>query len=86
MDWFTVDGARSYEGMLCELISVLPHMSDGGIIYVVSDRLSLKNFVMRDVIDYVSVLFGENLEKHVEEVMTKEICYLVVKRKYNIVL
>ena len=55
IDWFTVDGDDSYEGVLFDLVSVLPYMKSGGIMYIVRDRVTNKN--VKDATDYFWKLF-----------------------------
>lgn len=78
IDWYTVDGDPTYEGVLCELISVFPHMKSGGVIYIVSDRLKIKNFNTRDATDLFYETFKGNLTKRLDDVMGREICHLIV--------
>jgi hypothetical protein len=77
IDWFTVDGDPTYLGCLCELVSVLPHMKCGGIIYVVGDRA--RNVDIRDACDLFSELFESRLTKVLDNVAGKEICHFIVQ-------
>lgn len=55
IDWYTVDGDDSYEGVLFDLVSVLPYMKSRGIIYILRDRLTNKN--VKEATDYFWKLF-----------------------------
>lgn len=62
IDWYTVDGDDSYEGILFDLVSVLPYMKSGGIMYIVRDRLRDKN--VKEATDYFWKLFMNLLKIH----------------------
>lgn len=79
INWFTVDGSPTYEGCLCELISVLNHMTVGSVIYVVSDRNKMINFNMRDACDFFGEMFSSKVTKILDDVVGREICYFKVK-------
>ena len=78
IDWVTVDGDPTYAGCLCELVSVLPHMKKGGIIYVVADLYKRSNVEIRDACEFFAELFGSRVEKVVDDVVGREICHFVV--------
>jgi len=78
LDWFTVDGDPNYAGCLCELVSVLPHMKQGGIIYIVADRTKTKNVDVRDACDFFAEIYEPRLTKVLNDVVGKEICYFIV--------
>jgi len=78
IDWFTVDGDPTYSGCLCELVSVLPHMNTGGIIYVVSDRAN-GNVNIRDACDFFAEIFKSKLKKVLDQVAGKEICHFIIQ-------
>lgn len=77
IDWFTVDGDPTYSGCLCELVSVLPHMKTGGIIYIVGDRV--RNVDIRDACDFFAEIFESRLTKVLDNVAGKEICHFIVR-------
>jgi hypothetical protein len=77
IDWFTVDGDPTYSGCLCELVSVMPYMKRGGIIYVVGDRV--RNVDIRDACDSFAEIFESRLTKVLEHVAGKEICHFIVQ-------
>lgn len=79
IDWFTVDGDPTYEGILGELCNVFPYLNSGGIIYVVPDRLKIKNFNFRDATNLFIKLFQEKIFVFFDDVMGKEICYIIKK-------
>lgn len=79
IDWFTVDGDPNYSGCLCELVSVLPHMKKGGVIYIVADRDKRKNVNVRDACDFFGEIFESRLTKVLDDVMGREICHFIVK-------
>jgi len=79
IDWFTVDGDPTYEGSLCELISVLPIMKKNGIIYIVKDRNSRHNKNIADSTDLFYQLNTDKLDRYNVEIMLKQITYFVVK-------
>lgn len=79
IDWFTVDGDPNYSGCLCELVSVLPHMNKGGIIYIVADRDKRKNANVRDATDFFGEIFESRLTKVLDDVIGREICHFIVK-------
>jgi len=78
IDWFTVDGDPTYEGCLCELVSVLPYMRPQGIIYIVRDRNQSKNENVRDATDTFEQLHADKLVACVDDVMGREIKYFQV--------
>jgi hypothetical protein len=78
IDWFTVDGDPTYEGCLCELVSVLPYMRPQGIIYIVRDRNQSKNENVRDATDTFEQLHADKLVAFVDDVMGREIKYFQV--------
>jgi len=79
IDWFTVDGDPNYSGCLTELVSVLPHMNKGGIIYIVADRDKRKNVNVRDACDFFGQIFANLLTKVLDDVVGREICHFIVK-------
>ena len=79
IDWFTVDGDPNYSGCLCELVSVLPYMKIGGIIYIVADRDKRKNANVRDATDFFGEIFESRITKVLDDVIGREICHFIVK-------
>ena len=79
IDWFTVDGDPNYSGCLTELVSVLPHMNKGGIIYIVADRDKRKNVNVRDACDFFGQIFANLLTKVLDDVVGREICHFIMK-------
>lgn len=79
IEWATIDGDPTYEGCLCELFSVLPHMKSGGIIYIVVDRNKGKNRNIADATDFFCKYNESKLTVHIEDVVGQEIKYVVVQ-------
>jgi len=79
IDWFTVDGDPNYSGCLCELVSVLPLMKKGGIVYIVADRDKRKNVNVRDATDFFGEIYESRLIKVLDDVIGREICHFIVK-------
>ena len=84
MDWLTLDGSVRYEMVLLELLSVLCEMRLGGVIYVVGDMSKGINNGLLCGVEKIVLIFNENLERHVDSVMGKEIWYLIVKRELRV--
>jgi len=79
IDWATIDGSPTYEGCLCELFSVLPHMKKGGIIYVVTDRLKLKNRNIANASDFFESYNKDKFYINIDMIMGREIKWIEIK-------
>jgi hypothetical protein len=79
IDWATIDGSPTYEGCLCELFSVLPHMKKGGIIYVVTDRLKLKNRNIANASDFFESYNKDKFCINIDMIMGREIKWIEIK-------
>ena len=75
IDWATIDGSPTYEGCLCELFNTFLHMKKGGVIYVVSDRLKLKNRNIANATDFFELFNKDRLKTHSELIMGREFKY-----------
>ena len=80
IDWFTVDGDDSYEGVLFDLVSVFPYMKSGGIMYIVRNRIT--DIDVKKATDFFFELFSTNLTIHMCRIQSepeKEMVYFEVK-------
>tara|TARA_A100001015_G_C15010408_1_gene722799 strand:+ start:181 stop:1485 length:1305 start_codon:yes stop_codon:yes gene_type:complete len=81
IDWFTVDGDNSYEGVLFDLVSVFPYMKNKGIIYLLRDQKTDEN--VKKATDFFGSLFVDKLIKHtctIQSEPNKTMVYFVVKK------
>ena len=80
IDWFTVDGDDSYEGVLFDLVSAFPYMKSGGIIYILRNRIT--DLDVKEATDFFFELFSTNLTIHICRIQSepeKEMVYFEVK-------
>ena len=78
IDWFTVDGDGSYQGVLFDLVPAFPYMNNGGIIYIVGDRKT--RIETKQATDFFETLFPSYLKKTVVAIKNteKEMAYFEV--------
>lgn len=78
IDWVTIDGDSSYQGVIFDIISVIPHVNAGGVIYIVANRLNKHD--VKEATDFISSIFSRKGILYIDQIpnVNKEVAYFVL--------